>query len=142
MNALRLEKDWGTWAREYRPIYGPYEAGLGRFIALKKPDFIGRDAALRERDAGPTLKLVKLVLDAADADALGDEPVRLNGKAVGWVTSGGYAHHVGASVALAYVPAALAVDGTRFTVDILGEERGAALVAAPLFDPDGLKMRG
>ena len=142
MNALRLEKDWGTWAREYRPIYGPYEAGLGRFIALKKPDFIGRDAALRERDAGPTLKLVKLVLDAADADALGDEPVRLDGKAVGWVTSGGYAHHVGASVALAYVPAALAVDGRRFTVDILGEARSATLVAAPLFDPDGLKMRG
>ncbi len=142
MNALRLEKDWGTWAREYRPIYGPYEAGLGRFVAAKKPDFIGRDAALRERDAGPALKLVKLVVDAADADALGDEPVRLDGKAMGWVTSGGYAHHVGKSLALAYVPAGFAVDGARFTVDILGQARGAELLATPLFDPDGVKMRG
>ena len=142
MNSLRLEKDWGTWAREYRPIYGPYEAGLGRFVAAKKLDFIGRDAALYERDTGPKLRLVKLVLDAADADALGDEPVRLDGKAIGWVTSGGFAHHVGKSVALAYVPAGFASAGARFTVDILGEARRADLVAAPLFNPDGGKMRG
>ena len=142
LNALRLEKSWGTWAREYRPIYGPYEAGLGRFISLKKPDFIGRDAALREREAGPAMKLVTLEVDAADADALGDEPVRIGGHAVGWVTSGGYAHWVGKSVALAYVPAVHTSDGAEFTVDILGEARAARLVAAPLFDPDGLRMRG
>ena len=142
MLSLRLEKSWGTWAREYRPIYGPYEAGLGRFVASKKGDFIGRDAALRERDEGPALKLVTLVVDAQDADALGDEPVRLDGRSVGWVTSGGYAHHVGKSVALAYVPAAHAVAGAAFTVDILGEARSAILHPTPLFDPDGAKMRG
>ena len=49
LNSLRVEKSFGTWAREYRPIYGPYEAGLGRFVDLEKPDFIGRTAALDER---------------------------------------------------------------------------------------------
>ncbi len=43
LNSMRLEKSFGTWAREYRPIYGPFEAGLGRFVDLGKGDFIGRD---------------------------------------------------------------------------------------------------
>ena len=46
LNGLRLEKSYGSWAREYRPIYGPFAAGLGRFVALDKADFIGRTAAL------------------------------------------------------------------------------------------------
>jgi len=46
LHCLRIEKGFGTWAREFRPIYGPYEAGLGRFVDLNKGDFIGRDAAV------------------------------------------------------------------------------------------------
>ncbi len=52
LNAMRLEKSFGTWAREYRPIYGPYEAGLGRFVNLSKGEFIGRSAAAAEQKAG------------------------------------------------------------------------------------------
>ena len=53
LNSMRVEKGFGTWAREFRPIYGPYEAGLGRFVDLKKGDFIGREAAVRgEERAG------------------------------------------------------------------------------------------
>ena len=48
LHSMRLEKSFGTWAREYRPIYGPVEAGLGRFVAWDKPDFVGRAAALEE----------------------------------------------------------------------------------------------
>ena len=45
LNALRLEKNYGSWAREYRPIYGPLEAGLDRFVAYgKEADFIGKAA--------------------------------------------------------------------------------------------------
>ena len=47
--SLRLEKNWGTWAREYRPIYGPYEAQMGRFVSLKKNEFIGHEAARQEK---------------------------------------------------------------------------------------------
>ena len=42
LNSLRLEKSFGNWAREYRPIYTPAEAGLDRFVDVAKPDFIGR----------------------------------------------------------------------------------------------------
>ncbi len=105
MNALRLEKGFGTWAREFRPIYGPEEAGLGRFIDWGKGDFVGRGAAeTAKADGGGPLRLVTFAIDAGDADAIGDEPVWHDGKVVGWVTSGGYGHGVGRSLALAYVP--------------------------------------
>jgi len=108
LNAMRLEKSFGTWAREYRPIYGPYEAGLGAFVSLRKGDFIGRSAALEEKESGGKLRLCTFKVDAADADAIGDEPIWHDGKVVGWVTSGGYAHTKSASIALGYVPKAVA----------------------------------
>src|SRR6266481_2007471 len=70
LNTLRIEKSFGTWAREYRPIYGPYEAGLGRFVDLEKGDFVGRDAALAEKEQGGALRLVSFAVDASDADCL------------------------------------------------------------------------
>jgi dimethylglycine dehydrogenase len=141
LNSLRLEKSFGNWAREYRPLYTPEEAGLARFVATTKPDFVGRAAVLRERAAGPARRLVTLVVDAAEADAMGDEPVWHDGAVVGWVTSGGYGHCVAQSIALGYVPAALASAASGFELEILGERRGARIAGAPLFDPRGERMR-
>src|ERR1700741_3561472 len=73
LNAMRIEKSFGSWAREYRPIYGPYEAGLGRFVDLKKDSFVGRAAALEEKESGGKRRLVTLVVDAVEADVIGDE---------------------------------------------------------------------
>ena len=144
LNSLRLEKGFGSWAREYRPIYGPFEAGLDRFIAMDKNDFIGRDAALNERDEGPERRLVTLVVDDDGVDVIGDEPVWRDGEVIGWVTSGGYAHYAGKSIALAYVPAAHAgVEGEgAFEVEILGDRRPATLARQPILDPEGARMRG
>ena len=141
LNSMRLEKSFGTWAREYRPIYGPFEAGLGRFIDLKKNDFIGREAAAAEKASGGTRSLVVFAVEAVDADAIGDEPVWHDGKVVGWITSGGYAHHTKTSVALGYVPVALAGETTGFEIEIIGERRTARRLAEPLFDPSGSRMR-
>lgn len=140
--SLRLEKSFGTWAREFRPIYDPFEAGLARFVDLRKNDFVGRDAALKARDAGPKRRLITLKIADDGADAIGDEPVWHDGKVVGWVTSGGYAHHVAKSLALAYVPAELAGAREGFAVELLGDRRSAEIAPAPLFDPDGRRMRG
>jgi dimethylglycine dehydrogenase len=141
LNSLRLEKSWGTWAREFRPIYTSCEAGLDRFVNLNKGEFIGRDAVLRHREAGPERRLVTLVVDDAGADAVGDEPVRCDDRTVGWITSGGFTHSVGKSVALGYVEAKLAEEGATFDVEIIGERRPARLAREPLFDPAGHRMR-
>jgi dimethylglycine dehydrogenase len=140
--SLRLEKNWGTWAREYRPIYGPYEAGLGRFVALKKNDFIGRDGALREKEAGGKLALVCFTVETRDVDVIGDEPIWHDGKVIGWVTSGGFAHWAGKSVAMGYVPREIAAAETGFEIEIIGKRYKASPQRQPLFDPDGSRMRG
>jgi dimethylglycine dehydrogenase len=138
---MRLEKSFGTWIREYRPIYGPYEAGLGRFVDLKKNDFIGREAAAREKETGGKLRLQTFAVEAADADAFGDEPIWHDRKVVGWVTSGGYGHSVNQSLALGYIPKELATATEGFEIEIIGERRPAKRLDAPIFDPQGLKMR-
>jgi len=141
LNSLRLEKSFGNWAREYRPIYTPQEAGLDRFIALDKGASVGRDAVVRDRQSPPQRRLVTLAVDAGDADALGDEPVWFEGSVVGWVTSGGYGHCVGRSIALAYMAASAAQAGNACQVEILGERRDATIQARPLYDPTGERMR-
>jgi dimethylglycine dehydrogenase len=141
LNAMRLEKSFGSWAREYRPIYGPYEAGLGRFVDLAKGDFIGRAAAATEQQQGGQRKLITLAVEAADADAIGDEPIWHDDKVVGWVTSGGFGHSVGQSIALGYVDAAHAAATSGFGVEIIGERRPALRLEAAPFDPTGARMR-
>jgi dimethylglycine dehydrogenase len=141
--SLRLEKNFPTWYRELRPIYGPFEAALDRFVDLGKNDFIGRDAAMREKASGGTLRRVSMVVEAGDADVLGDEPIWHDGKVVGWVTSGGYAHYVEKSLAQGYVPRALAEElgNGAFEIEIIGERRRATINPAPLFDPEAKRMR-
>jgi dimethylglycine dehydrogenase len=140
-NAMRLEKSFGTWLREYRPIYTPFEAALDRFVAMQKPDFIGREGLLRARDAGPRRKLSTLVVDAADADVIADEPIWRDGKVIGWVTSGGYGHSVRKSIALGYVAVEQHDPLAAYAVEILGELRPARIAEQALFDPSGSRMR-
>ena len=138
---LRLEKNFGTWYREFRPIYGPFEAGLDRFIKLDKPDFIGRAAALKEKQDGPKRQRVFMVVDALDADVMGDEPIWVDGKVAGWVTSGGFGHYVNQSLAQGYLPTELVKPGVQLEIEILGERRPARLQMDPPFDPEAKRMR-
>ncbi len=138
---LRLEKNFGTWFREFRPIYGPFEAGLDRFVKLDKPDFIGKAAALREKTEGPKRSRITMVVDTTDSDVMGDEPIWVDGKVVGWVTSGGYGHYVDQSLAQGYIPTELVKAGMQLEIEILGERRPARLQMDPPFDPDAKRMR-
>jgi dimethylglycine dehydrogenase len=143
LNSLRLEKAYGSWAREYRPIYGPLEAGLDRFVAYDKPaDFIGKQSARREKETGGRLRLRCFVVDVTDADVIGDEPIWHGEKVVGWVTSGGYAHASKLSVAMGYVSRELADEAEGWTIEILGHRRTARLQPKPLFDADAKRLMG
>ncbi|MGH8200044.1 MAG: GcvT family protein [Steroidobacteraceae bacterium] len=141
LNAMRIEKSFGNWAREFRPIYGPFEAGLGRFVALEKGDFVGRAAAMQEHSSGGAMRLVAFAVNAGDADAIGDEPIWHDGRVVGWVTSGAYGHRVGRSLALGYVPAAIAAATRGFEIEIIGERRSAERLAGCAYDSGGSRMR-
>jgi dimethylglycine dehydrogenase len=138
LNSLRLEKGFGSWAREYRPLYGPRAAGLERFVDYRRGGFIGHAAAEAE---APAHRLCTLTVQDTDIDVMGDEPIWHGDRVIGWVTSGGYAHHSRASVALGYIEAGHE-SATDLAIEILGNRRPATIVDRPLFDPDGRRMRG
>ncbi len=143
LNAMRLEKNFGGWGREFRPVYGPLEAGLSRFISYSKSvDFIGKAGALEERSSGGALRLISFVLDAKDADVIGDEPIWLEDDVVGWVTSGGFAHYAGKSMAMGYVPKEVADRDGPWALEILGEKRALTPQRTALFDANAERMRG
>jgi dimethylglycine dehydrogenase len=144
--ALRIEKGYGSWGREYSPEYWPHESGLERLIKADKP-FLNRDAWLAVAERPPRDRLVMLEIDeaaaaASNADASGSEPVFLtDGTPVGQVSSGAYGYFVGKSLALAYVKAPHAVPGTEVDVAILGRPHRAVILAEPPFDPKGERLR-
>jgi dimethylglycine dehydrogenase len=139
--SMRLEKSFGIWSREFTQGYTPGETGMDRFIGWDKPAFIGRDAALKERTNPSDRVLVTLEVAAKDADASGYEPIWQAGKLVGFVTSGGYGHTVGKSLAMAMVDRAVAAPGTDLTTHIVGQEVAATVIAASPYDPAGRAMR-
>jgi dimethylglycine dehydrogenase len=141
LNSLRLEKGFGIWSREFSRDYTPHMSGLGRFIAYDRPGFIGRDAALRDRDCVPERRLVTLSVDSADADATGYEPVCLGKDLVGFITSGGYGHCAGCSIAMGYVATSVPDEQSGLSVTILGESRPCRILRQPLIDPTGTRIR-
>ena len=143
LNSLRLEKNFGSWAREFRPIYGPMEAGLNPFVAYdKEADFIGKEIARKEKEEGGNLRLRTFVVDAKDADVIGDEPIWHEGEVKGWVTSGGFAHGSDVSMAMGYVPREIADQTSGWEIEILNERCSCKLQPKPLFDPEAKIMRG
>ncbi len=140
IDSLRLEKGYRAWSSDITPDETPYEAGLGFAVALDKGDFIGRDALVAAKAAGPRKRLRCLVLDDPRSVCLGNEPVRIGGEVVGRVTSGGYGFSVERSIAYAYLPPDAAI-GTRGEVDVFGEWIGFEVMREPLYDPAGERLR-
>lgn len=139
--SLRLEKSFGIWSREFTQGYTPGETGMDRFIAWEKGDFIGREAALAERAVPSEKVIVTLEVEATNADATGYEPVWSNVRLVGFVTSGGYGHTLGKSLALAMIDRSLALPGTKLSLHILGAEVPATVIATSPYDPAGHALR-
>lgn len=139
--SMRLEKGWGVWTLEYRPDFNAVESGMDAFINWKK-DFIGKEATQTIRAAGVKQTLVTMTIDVDGIDVSGDEAILKDGKAVGYISSGGYAHRVKRSMAMGYVKHENAAPGTDLQVEILGEMYSAQVLGAPIYDPSGENMRG
>ena len=125
---------------EFTQAYTPAMCGLDRYIDRDKGDFIGRAALLAAPP--PAQRLAMIEIDAVDADARGFEPIWVAEKIVGYVTSGAYGHHVGKSLALAYLDVAVIDGGSPLTVHVVGERRTARLIGQPPYDPSGSRLRG
>ncbi|HSK14812.1 MAG TPA: FAD-dependent oxidoreductase [Gaiellaceae bacterium] len=140
LESLRLEKAYRLWGSDMSQDWTPLEAGMERFVRLDKGPFVGRDALLRQREAGLERTLACLAVDVDGADPYALEPVRAGERIVGYVTSGGFGHTVGSGIALAYLPVDVAAPGAELTVEILGDRRPAVVSAEPLYDPDNERL--
>ncbi len=177
--SMRLEKNFPSWFAELRPIYGPYESRMERFIKINKSKFIGQKAAKQELLDGPKISRTSFIVDAGTSDVSGDEPIwaktekvydfidpphkhgakRFNSKGnelsssnsqqdgkwkvVGWVTSGGYAHSIKASMAQGYIPTDLSQITQKglFEIEILGKRYPCQIMDSSPFDPLGKCMK-
>ena len=140
LDSMRLEKAYRLWGVDMTADWSPLQAGMERFVALDKGDFIGRDALLREQERGVTHKLACLVIDADDADPHAYEPVTAGDELIGYVAAGGYGHTIEKTIALAYLPTAYVKDGTELEVTILGSRRSAKVVEEQLYDPKNERL--
>lgn len=145
LGSLRIEKGYGSWSREYSPEWYPTESGLARLVKTDKPEFLGKSAYMQICEQPPRQLLCQFRIDtvagANGADAWGGESVSRNGEYVGRITSGSYSFTCDTSVALGYVNAEQVEYGGTYEVAILGRPCSAQLLAEPLFDPKGGKLR-
>jgi dimethylglycine dehydrogenase len=141
MESMRLEKSYRMWGSDLTREYSILEAGLSRFVRLKKDEFAGKEALLKQKETGVPQEFVTLEIDATDADAIGSEPIFRNGEMIGRATSGCYGHSIGKSLALAYVQSGNGDIGTELEIEIIGERRPALVIPESPCDPDNLKLR-
>lgn len=141
--SLRLEKGFPSWGSDLSPDYSIYETGMERFMKMDKENFIGKGATQDFQDQGPSVQRVTVVVDVGDrdSDAFGGESVFVEGVYAGYVSSGGYGHCVGESLALAYLKPEMIIEGGACTVEILGDPRPAIMTMIPLIDAAGTRMR-
>ena len=97
--------------------------------------------ALAEKESGGALRLLTFKVAAEDADPMGDEPIWHNVEVKGWITSGGYAHGQGASMAQGYAPKEIAGDVEGWETEILGKKLAMVQQVIPAFDANSSRMR-
>jgi aminomethyltransferase len=128
-DTLRLEAALPLHGHELGPGITSLQAGLGWVVAWNKPAFVGRDAALAERDQGIDRRLVGIVTEGR-RPARADCVISIDGVAVGAVTSGNFSPVLGHGIALGFVPPETA-EGTAVTIDVRGKELVGRVAATP-----------
>ena len=139
-DSLRIEKGYRLWGVDMHAELDAAAAGVSFAVRSRKPSFTGREAYLRSGDGGQQ-RLACLVLDDQDAVMMGKEPVLAGQQCVGYVTSAAFGPSVARSIAYAIIPADLAAEGTRLTIESFGEPCAATVARDPLFDPEGTRLR-
>jgi dimethylglycine oxidase len=140
-DTLRLEKGYRFWGQDIHTEHDPFQAGLGFAVKMDKEGFQGREALERALEQGPREKLACITLDDPSAVVLGKEPIRSGGHVVGYATSAGYGYSVGRCIVYGYLPAELAVPGTKVEVEYFDERLTATIAEDPLWDPKGERLR-
>jgi len=140
IDSLRLEKGYLYWSADITPDYTPLEAGLGFRVHLKSGgDFIGRAALEAQKQTGVSQRLACFATPE-NLPLSGGESLFYAGKLVSLVTSAGFGHTVGQTIAYGYLPAAL-TGKTGFKIEVFGKRYPIKRVETPLYDPQNRRLK-
>jgi len=145
--SLRMEKGYRDYGHDIDNTDNAFETGLGPFVDLGKPAFIGRDAVLQQKASGPPRRrLVQVLVEDPEPLLYHAEIVLRDGKPVGYVRAGSYGHTLGGAVGLAMVEAGRPIDAAwlaegRWQVDIAGRLYPARVSLRPLYDPQMQRIK-
>ncbi|PCI52793.1 MAG: FAD-dependent oxidoreductase [Alphaproteobacteria bacterium] len=142
LNSLRIEKAYRDWGHDIGSDDTPPEAGLG-FVSdfNKEGGFLGKDALLKQKEAGPLKRrLVQFLLEDPEPLLYHNEPIWMNGEAMNFTTSGMYGHTLGGAVAMGYVNHADGVspdliNNSKFEIEVAGVRYSAKASLKPMYDP-------
>ncbi|MFO8126492.1 FAD-dependent oxidoreductase [Yoonia sp.] len=145
MDAARMEKGFRHFGHDITCEDHVLEAGLGFAVKTDKPDFIGRNAVLRKREAGLERRLVQFKLTDPEPLLYHNEPVVRDGEVVGYLSSGGYGHHLGAAIGMGYVPckgeSVADLLASDFEIDVMGTRVRAEAQLKPFYDPQSARVK-
>ena len=148
MNACRMEKGYRHWGDDVSIEDNNIEAGLSFTVAYDKPvAFIGREALLEERESGiPKRRLLQFRLVDTDRLLYREEPIWVNGKRSGAITSGMYGHRIDASLGMGYVRAdepmtAEWIAAQKFEIEIGWKRYEARAQLAAFYDPKSERVK-
>ncbi|MFD9964522.1 FAD-dependent oxidoreductase [Amycolatopsis sp. NPDC058986] len=139
-NSLRLEKGYRLWGTDMTTEHDPYEAGVGFAVRPAKGEFLGREAIDGRSEETAARRLRCLTIDDGRSVVLGKEPVFVDGRPAGYVTSAAYGFTIRKPIAYAWLPATAEV-GTPVEIEYFGRRIAATVAAEPLFDPGMERIR-
>ena len=145
--SLRMEKGYRDYGHDIDNTDNAFETGLGFAVDIKKPDFIGREAALKQKAAPLKRRLAQVLVKDPEPLLFHAEVVLRDGKAVGYVRAGSYGHTLGGAVGLAMIEAGEPITPAwlregRWEVDIAGKRYPAEVSLKPLYDPEMKRIKG
>ena len=145
MDSCRIEKAFRHFGHDITCEDHVLEAGLGFAVKTDKPDFIGRDAVLAKKESGLENRMVQFKLTDPEPLLYHNEPLIRDGEIVGYLSSGGYGHHLGAAIGLGYVPCrgetAADVLASSYEIDVAGVRVKAEASLRPMYDPKSERVR-
>ena len=145
MDTCRIEKGFRHFGHDITSEDHVLEAGLGFAVKTDKPNFIGRDAVLAKRETGLEQRLVQFKLTDAEPLLYHNEPILRNGENVGYLSSGGYGHYVGAAIGMGYVPckgeSVAELLASSFEIDVMGTRVKAEAKLKPFYDPKSERVK-
>jgi 4-methylaminobutanoate oxidase (formaldehyde-forming) len=139
IDSLRMEKGYLYWSSDITPDYTPLEAGLGFRVNFNKGDFIGRDALLKQKEAGVKQRLVTFLLDEY-LPLYGSEAVMVDGKVVGVTSGGNFGYSVGKAIGYGYLPVEIVQRG-RVEIEAFGKVSQAQIMTQAAYDPDNKRLK-